>query len=167
MIKSKYLPVEGEMEDWCQINKIGIRKSLCSVDCNKSKCKNIVQLPVRKLFAVTQDIEVGDEFQDLEGHKGKVVKDEGEDGQTIEWYDGYDPMEGKEYQVVGDGYKFSGGIGYHFKVLGELSPNATWVKEGDKIKIDEIPIPVFVNVKIIDPKPLIIYKVLGPCGHYH
>lgn len=125
-----------------------------------------------KLFAVTQDIKVGDKcwFRHGDDWKETVVDEE-------------------DYIAFGKTGKF-------LKVLGPLSLDANWeIKDGDKIKIELIKM---VDVEYLDANgamiPIIVeeqywecskstltyprkgfpkvkrfnkIKVLGPCGHYH
>ena len=101
-----------------------------------------------KLFLCSRDIQVGD----------KLIKD------------------GVEYEAHSrpDGVPF---IGYYnkdwcyidndcFKVIGEISPDATWVKEG--MEYDE---KDFYMEKELDVSDNLyetgIVKIKGPCGHYH
>lgn len=66
------------------------------------------------------------------------------------------------------------------KVIGEISPEAIWVKEGDEFVAEGDGIEVFpihthdkVTEEIIyvdeygDKVDIPIYKVKGPCGHFH
>lgn len=47
--------------------------------------------------------------------------------------------------------------GTQFKVIGEISPEATWVKEGDEFVEKELRFPYEGN----------FIKILGPCKHFH
>lgn len=69
----------------------------------------------RKMFAVTQDIKVGDEVQTVEGIK--VIVDETKTAKTF-------------YST--DGTKHN--LEVFYKILGEISPQATFVKDGDEIE---------------------------------
>ena len=162
--RAKYLPVEGERKEGDKVIFLNgiIADMLSGTEVNGKlgysidaaqgvkKAKEaldsfIGQEKKLKLFAVTHDIEVGDEvISKINGRKSTIKVDQ-------------------EIEILKD---------ICFKVLGELSPNATFVKEGEKI-----------NGRIInacecgdhegvgcscgknDFKP--VYQVLGPCGHYH
>ena len=50
-----------------------------------------------------------------------------------------------------------------FKVIGEISPDATWVKEGDEFDESDIDHGGWVDE---DLKTILI-KIKGPCGHFH
>ena len=49
------------------------------------------------------------------------------------------------------------------KVIGEISPDATWVKEGDEFDESDIDHGGWVDE---DLKTILI-KIKGPCGHFH
>lgn len=59
-----------------------------------------------------------------------------------------------------------------FKAMGEVSPEATWVKERDEFDEDEIALKCYCghtdrcNCGPTEGKPM-IYKIKGPCGHFH
>lgn len=77
-----------------------------------------------KLFAVTQDIKEGDDLQTAEGIK--VTVDETKTAKTF-------------YGTDGSKYNLE----VFFKVLGGLSPDATWeIKDGDEIEVKKR-FPVF------------------------
>lgn len=140
---AKYLPIEGEIrEGELYFNEHSHLTAYAGTSKPDDKCKKA------DLFAVTQDIKVGDEVWDL----FKGVKH----GIAEELYKDYIKLKDVSYDMD----RRSGGA---VKVLGLLSPNATWVKDGEKIK---------VNVgwdKWEGPngKEPVICQVLGPCGHYH
>jgi len=145
---AKLLPVEGEKEDYCQIDGVGLKLELCKENCDKSNCKNIVQIPVEKLFAVTQDIEVGDKIWDAAYSKyGKAGNCE---GKTI--------IVQPEGEAMYESPKES-----CFKVLGPLSPNAIWVKEGDEIEV----IVGYHGWDSLTGKELVICTVKCQCNTYH
>lgn len=76
----------------------------------------------KKLFAVTQDIEVGDEIK-VFTPSGNILDE------TVERIDGlavYCKDVEHPFPIQDSG-----------RVLGELSPNATWVKDGDEIEVME------------------------------
>lgn len=61
------------------------------------------------------------------------------------------------------GWSLSGVLKEHlFKVIGEISSEAIWVKEGDEFEENEIEKDdYYTSTKIW------IYKIKGPCGHFH
>lgn len=80
--------------------------------------------------------------------------------------------EGKEYEIwMDDGsywgvYSDDGPMNFpksyfqNFKILGPISPQAAWVKEGDEFDEDEWRKTDFIN------RPS-IWQIKGPCGHFH
>jgi hypothetical protein len=127
---AKYLPVEGEVTpgDYYfqpyQEGQIGI--------ANKDDYMEgaYMEDTKAKLFLCSRDIEVGD----------KVIRDDGKTGWVTGWNGGFDHVDEwlcvEHEEDINDYPK-----GEHdftifpqrgFKVIGEVSPNATWVKEGDE-----------------------------------
>lgn len=51
---------------------------------------------------------------------------------------------------------------YHFKVIGEVTPDAKWVKEGDEFDENDISRCFYGEVC-----PGGKVKIKGPCGHFH
>lgn len=102
------------------------------------------------LHAVTQDVKIGDEvYREAEGED---IEPSIANEKHLGW--------NKEVKEEGIGKPY-------YKILGPLSPHATWVKDGEKIKIadswgnmDEEMRKEFL--KLIGP-----ITVLGPCGHSH
>lgn len=138
---AKYLPVEGEIKkgDYYRSHAIdaeGIYKA-----GEDDKYGNGNKLPTQasegryktkvKLFLCSRDIQVGDEFTTNQGlgykefKTGKVERIEGKkiwmEGESV-YYD-LDPLIEVENW---------------FKVIGEISPEAIWVKEGDEFESDQI-----------------------------
>lgn len=89
-----------------------------------------------KLFLCSRDIQVGDNYQSPKRFGSK------------EYIDAYC-----------DGDFFPGS----FKVFGEISTEATWVKEGDEF--DESQVRRWTSS--IDNHTNPFFKIKGPCGHFH
>jgi len=125
---AKYLPVEDNLKqgDICEINSserkglfkvvdiINTKKQilatilpLVKVERAETSKFRIQQLIKVKLFAVTQDIEVENRF----------VK------YSLDFTKGLDTESFNELKEQG-----------YYKILGEISSDATWVKEGDEIE---------------------------------
>lgn len=144
---AKYLPVEGKIKDGDTIlhHKGGLYTAisnngvLCIETEEYSGAIGPELYKVVKLSAVTQDdISNGDKV--------------------------WDELR-KTYWTCSDKINCNGEI--YWKVLGELSPNATWVKEGAKIEIREITHLKQVSLSETGLVGTGVYEVLGPCGHYH
>ena len=161
---AKYLPVEGG------IKRTSIKDIKEEADGSKSTGEPVIrEIPEKpKLFAVTHDIEVGDEVTLLKNVSGKNAGDKGkviEQNSSLITVMFYDEVEWKQASAE-----------MFCKVLGELSPNATWeIKEGEKIDVAQKYIEDGVSYYNQDmdwdensygtiEKEL---AVLGPCGHYH
>ena len=167
---AKYLPVEGEIKEGDKVmfpNGIiadmlsgtevngklgysidaaqGVKKAKEALDSFIGQEKKL------KLFAVTHDIEVGDEvISKINGRKSTIKVDQ-------------------EIEILKD---------ICFKVLGELSPKAIWVNEGDVIKIeDQDGTLIYWHITEDGRRQTWTFgaplesnkylRVLGPCGHYH
>lgn len=125
---TKYLPVEGEIKEGDK-----------TFECNGNLLPHTISKD-ELLFAIAQGDKKAKLFlcsRDIQvGNKVKVTKD------SIHWFDdvvtdivekGYftDSQEG-----AGSGYFYTSN--QIFKVIGEISPEAVWVKEGDEFDEDEI-----------------------------
>ncbi len=94
-------------------------------------------MPVYKagLFICTKDIRMGDKFYEFTKNQ---------------WID---------YDIVGWNLPVRG-----YKVLGEVSKDATWVREGDAFSEDEVEVVYSNRFGFFGKK---IAKLKGPCGHFH
>lgn len=119
------------------------------------------------LCLCSRDIQVGNEIQNDKWEK--AVCDGIGDGNI--WYH------------IGEEHGVYSGQKYWFKVIGEISSEATWVKEGDEfegenVKFSQHPqcpkcgatdnagfCPYDVECEI--NKKRIVAYIKGPCGHYH
>lgn len=67
------------------------------------------------------------------------------------------------------------GLQEAFKVIGEISPEASWVKEGDKLSEDDIrywvagfPYGAYLSIEVFKEITSTKYvRIKGPCGHFH
>jgi hypothetical protein len=66
--------------------------------------------------------------------------------------------------------------GFQYKVIGEISTEAKWVKDGDIFDADELAIQALApgNFHILTTvlsvektEPNLTYLIKGPCGHFH
>ncbi len=138
------LPTEEEIKEGVLVRDSKGRVFPMSSKCNEMTPKELSFFQPVKLFAVTQDIEAGDEvycpnYRSGASYFTAKVKDKGlwvlENG-------------GIEIDMVV--------AEMLYKPLGEISPNATWVKDGDEIEIAfdvkdislEISIEEMVKVKV-------------------
>lgn len=164
----RYLPVEGEIKkgDWAFYNNI-----LHQVQYDNN---NLIGWKKVKLFLCSRDIQVGDKVR----CKFSTSTEEftGEVESIMEWGGAYviNPDEsqgflGKPCPLLKETYK----------VIGEISPDATWVKEGDEFEVEDIAYEDYRgathNLKdlLIDFKddlqhlPEGPWLLRGPCGHFH
>lgn len=118
---AKYLPVEGKVTNDCvAIGESGVTyiiKSINKEDDNGGTARSIKgeylilnRLKLTKLFLCSRDIQVGD-----------IVTNEL--GDTREW--------NKLDESFNDNR-------LRFKVIGEISPNAVWVKDGDEFDGEDV-----------------------------
>ena len=136
-----------------------------------------------KLFLCSRDIQVGDKVKTCQ-----TKDDYYRDNPILTSY----PAEGI---VVSEDTKYVWNIkyttnegeyvlpipkNYCIKVIGEVSPDATWVKEGDEFDEDEVELwarPISNHYTPYRPlkkehwfdgtKRESFWKIKGPCGHFH
>jgi len=171
---AKYLPVEGELVKGCKTthglyngsygSNSGERAAILYGNDGESLpiltatiAPLVEDIKPVKLFAVTHDIEVGDEIY----HKLTQTR-----CICLEIVD----------RIVKDDQGVNKYLREYSKVLGELSPNAIWVKEGEEIELQiedgELMYWWFDNngnsfYRLDKNENNRFIKVLGPCGHYH
>jgi hypothetical protein len=90
-----------------------------------------------KLFLCSRDIKVGDKYLTA-------------------------PDYSKERTCEDTSYSFDNCL----KIIGEISPEATWVKDGDEFDENEVAGLVALLAYDFDPYKL-GYMIKGPCGHFH
>lgn len=143
---AKYLPVEGELEDF-DIVLLPIH-GLYQINGEQDLFKaRRLKAPKVKLFLCSRDIQVGDKFRHylIDPKKScelrkpvhdfnKLAKEEDicakvEDGKV--WWS-------RDSPYVTQRVNYATAIEGTFKVIGEISPNAIWVKEGDEFDESEV-----------------------------
>ncbi len=150
---AKYLPVEGEMKMGDKIffkedNTRGLLSEGGLPEWVINKCVE-KKHKTGKLFLCSRDIRVGDEL--WTGRKETtLVFEDGANGRD-----------------EGNWCHLSAAIsGHYFKVIGEISPEATWVVEGDEFKRDSLSAHG-VGVNWNDDYGKYTFTIKGPCGHFH
>lgn len=165
---AKYLPVEGEIGigDYA-INSAGSIYQCYAANENTKQDKKV------RLFLCSRDIKIGD----TNVHTGLLVHSEEEIVREVK-----DDSQLRFMQGTAEVNKVA-----LFKVLGPISPYATWIKEGDDILSKNIHrgvckmghnrwmvIDAEDDVKEWDEAPDIdiagwakCYLIEGPCGHMH
>lgn len=151
---AKYLPVEGEIKegDFCSLKEMeGWTKIL---PFEKTIGKTYIEIKKYKLFLCSRDIQVGDRVYNIVSHTTFVVEK-------------IDDSTGEVYYLA---HEVLSPARNTIKVLGEISPEATWVKEGDEFEESEVK-PSYAykgrteNNLLV--KEVIFYRILGPCDHFH
>lgn len=162
---AKYLPVEEEIKNGDSIifdgyNGISTRHDERG---RNTLTKNGIKLKKVKLFLCSIDIQVGDYIRS-EHSPATLVKDievtNSLDTSTPHWEAGNDYLYDKKLS---------------FKVIGEISSEAIWIKEGDEFDENEIK---KVNMQEyghycdwIEGREQLGYKctvlIFGPCKHFH
>lgn len=184
---TKYIPVEEEIED---------DNFFLTPDGRISQCKQVLEsmpatimnyngetwkedeLKKVKLFLCSRDMQVGDRLTDTYG-KNEYI------------YEGFD--EKGNYFVTNTTFPYGNCSKQYFddcflKLIGEISPEATWVKEGDEFDDSQIAYwysgtvkPTSFNEMTKEEKRLAIKRFIkrfeepsiigpfikGPCGHFH
>lgn len=183
---AKYLPVEGEIQvgdklyykdpdpiyigNWsgnCKVYNFECDLIIIEVKGTTTSCK---RKDLHKLSMCSRDIQVGDEYS------FEMGKDD--------WRKGICHTEGESKRLKEQGI---------FKVVGEISPEATWVKEGDEFDEDEVQFKLiyeqdyeddsieivseeeWLKAKLKDKLKMFnfitlyekIIEIKGPCGHFH
>lgn len=142
---AKYLPVDGKPINNTDI-VIGERGTIMTYFAYKA-LGGSGSIKKAKLFLCSRDIQVGDNYQSPKRFGSK------------EYIDAY---------CDGDFFPRS------FKVLGEISTEATWVKEGDDFDENQVRGWNTIDANIIHEEDFhcktewINYvQIKGPCGHFH
>lgn len=154
---AKYLSVKGEIKEGDKVlynGKVYLApygKAYILEGLILDTQAQIDSLQKVKLFLCSRDIKIGDNGYNTVTNSFHLLNE---------------PLE--HYHGLGDIW---------IKVIGEISPEATWVKEGDEFDEDEIEEwTIDTNNKLHPPHGLSeiqksnlkkIYKVKGPCGHFH
>lgn len=135
---AKYLPVEGEIKygDKVTVPELGIADYILPESAKVPRGWKKV-----KLFLCSRDIKVGDKA-------------------TVEWENGDIEVNKEILMIEEDGkiYHFSDGWCYKelaYKVIGEISPQVTWVKDGDEFSDED-------DIKVVKRHPYIFHKT-GQC----
>ena len=162
---TKYLPVEGEIQpnSWVQSPNDGeIWQLNGTKDAVGFAIESMQQLV--KLFLCSRYIQVGDKvigkLAAVFNYEELVVEELYEDGAML----------GKPSE------KYLAPSNDFFKVIGEISPEATWVKEGGEFDEKDLaicwdrtflPLNTIFDVGKGEIKFDKIIAVKSPCGHFH
>lgn len=143
---AKYLPVEGEVKEWdCYLDNNGIvkRAYVTSRTVLRNKFDTIIRTDWDgkakvKLFLCSRNIEVGDKiYSELtkEYHTVEYGVNSGYSTQTPSGYWACDSRDAGSSvgNTVSSIPKYNS-----YKVIGEISPEAKWVKEGMEFDEEEI-----------------------------
>jgi hypothetical protein len=164
---AKYLPVEGEIKEGDKIAFEGNMNDILTFGTEVIPPKKYSDKKV-ELFLCGRDIQVGDTiYADNNYPNGIIISEE-----IFQTYESIKYLTNP-----------------HFKVIGKITKDAIWVKDGDEFDVEELLIPYrqrsfclqspyyddeIINTKITDKKLKIdknnFYhdiKIKGPCGHFH
>lgn len=131
---TKYLPVEGEIKEGDIVQGVsGYFYQVKDIFHDAGKATSIKgeslllsQLQKVKLFLCSRDIQVGDKYRITDGF--------GTDGIEFEF------KEGQPKRTSA------------FKVIGEISPAAVWIKEGDEVdEAQTLPVILYADNKPVLP----------------
>lgn len=167
---AKWIAVEGEIKEGSIVKTMGEHMQPYKEGEMPS---NKAAYQLYKLFLCSRDIQVGDKiratYPSTEGFDVECLRSD-EDKSHPHWV--VKGQDEKEYFYE----DFAS-----FKVVGEISPNAGWVKEGDEFDEyeewwwnPEVRRPVMKRLKEewdkkigIEGKLIVVCKVKGPFGHFH
>jgi len=171
---TRHLPVEGEVQDgdwfFFEGRNLPLRKdSKLEAECPLSTDDN-PKIKV-KLFLCSRDIQVGDKGYNPNPYRNyeleEIIICETPEGYKLGFLTANYP----------DGHnKVPFYVPQPFKIIGEISPEAMWVKEGDEFDEDEVkqiwwhPIGDCETIPPRDEnytKKLKRFMILGPCKHFH
>lgn len=119
---AKWLPVEGEIKGaMCLAADTKLTFLMTETDYVAATLANSLHLYKKiELFLCSRDIKVGDDFQDVFGKKFKCT----------EIYEDT-TMDNKPITMIGGDTEATDSANV-LKIIGRISPEATWVKEGDE-----------------------------------
>lgn len=182
---AKYLPVEGEIKEALYIfwkGRVYQQYSILSnfrektfglfLGENQGEHIPIEEAKPAKLFLCSRDVKVGDKINYLSRNGDITFQGE------------LDKIEGEYIFLKEDRFKEDYHMSYPlkdaYKVIGEISPQATWVKEGDEWDEDEVRVcgqQILVDKETFNSDPrswteaeykvVFVGKIKGPCGHFH
>lgn len=115
-----------------------------------------------KLFLCSRNIQVGDKVLDEEFEEWTVAKS-------------YEKPNYFRFEHKTENPCYSDSFPNPIKVIGEISSQATWVKEGDEFEEDQIHVMAEDNfglsfeVSLVRKENIIRVwsEIKGPCGHFH
>lgn len=133
---ARYLPVEGEIKDKALVldkdrNKIGHitypdnADGIYEVEYLDGTSGGCDHFELVKLFLCSRDIQVGDRIWNQHSGYGKVMEID-EENQYL----------GVKYDI--EDWECEEDFKYIIEVIGEISPEAIWVKEGDEFDESQI-----------------------------
>lgn len=160
---AKYLPVEGEIKHGMLYHNgvdVNVRTS-----SNPNDDEIYLKYKKVKFFLCSRDIQVGDklQIQQYNGDPNWCATFNKEDFEGHFVCNFIDVHDNSEFGVLAKDA---------IKVIGEISPDATWVKEGDEFDEDEWIGWNNMYNQSHDKKfhEGVLYKdirIKGPCGHFH
>ena len=140
---AKYLPVEGEIKEgdmYITYPDFKIVRQCEDASYSFTKCKKV------KLFLCDKDIQVGDKIRLFSNLNEEIIVP-------------------KSFMLREKGERVIDARISSFKVIGEVSPKATWVKEGDKFKYPiECTLPM---MKDAGAHKAYYYIKCPTCGYFH
>ncbi len=164
---AKYLPVEGEIKE----EEIGISINNATYTHHDHLGKDYGK--PAKLFLCSRDIQVGDkDYYYIDSTQNNKIE------KAPDYWDiiNIKPEPNGHVAVIFNNNAFLW-IEEVFKVVGEISPEAIWVKEGDEFDKDEVEewwegslkkgIDEWFDGQSLKDGDKIILKIKGLCGHFH
>lgn len=138
---AKYLPVEGEPQ--------GCDCMICDAEMPlEQNCRRIRRM---KLFLCSRDIQVGEEFK-FKNFPEKLTRVTA--NEDIRFWIAANVSTGKRLFIIEQCYK----------IIGPISPEAAWVKEGDEFEEGQIEAGWTTSINNYT-EPFI--KIKGSCSHFH
>lgn len=173
---AKYLPVEGEIKPLDYILDVKLNTIVkLSAQATTHKVPQINTLKEDykkvKLFLCDRDIQEGDEIFDGERFGTASTVEKNEDGYITYVSIKYTPTQEHGWTVP---------LNEALRVRGEISPDATWVKQDDEFEEAEVKFIAKGNSdiyykltydefkrKFVGDALTYFIELKGPCGHFH
>lgn len=170
---AKYLPVEGEIKGWCRYKPTGNifyqqfgNNAMYDKPNGKLQYTTSDTIAYEKiqLFLCSRDIQVGNNIKGGKGMNMDLYVNLVNGKMTYHVIEQQGPSKGHYSPIAYSPESFPEAL----KVIGPISPEATWVTEGmefDKSDVKGYPKGTELS-GITDSSPN-TYRIKGPCGHFH
>lgn len=148
---AKWLPAEGRIREGDYFESYLLKGEYEKAD-TKDKAEYAKDLQKVKLFLCSRDIQVGDSYYNTDYNTYRVVKSFGTTSPNIVHFDDSSLFDYRKDCI---------------KVIGEISPEAVWVKEGDEFDEEEVSNSLFIRQIIPNRSDLKVNIKCRCCGKFN